>query len=161
MFSETCRTSYTLWTLNVTNYSRTIEFFTGRCIVEATVGMSKINHHSFINISLIFLRNQNPKFMSTFEIIFSTIKAIKWVKKPKTWAFNEPERKLWLRSGPNKAKKHSFRMNNRSSFGLFNKFKSYNPYKYVSCKKCTTTLGPQVSMVLEKNWNKEKTNDIP
>ena len=47
--------------------------------------------------------------------------------------------------------KRSFRMNNRSSFGLFNKFKSYNPYKYVSCKKCTTTLGPQVSMVLEKN----------
>ena len=45
-----------------------------------------------------------PKCVRPFSMIFIRIIAFKSVEKPKTRPFNEPEPKLWLRSGLNKAK---------------------------------------------------------
>ena len=71
---------------------------------------SKLNHSQLFTFFVIYLFSRNlwkpqvPGLWHTFVIIFTRIKFLKIVTKTKTGASVTPERKLWLRSGLNKAK---------------------------------------------------------
>ena len=71
--------------------------------------------------------------------------ALKLFKQLKTGAFNEPEWKLWPRSGPNKAKAFV-----QAEFKL-------QLWALIHLNMCPTALKFLAYMVLEKNLTNEKT----